>query len=102
MNKKKKKKGKKGKEDRKVHPMWLLIFLMLGLTLSIMLTTYEPTLILSIVGVIAMLSFTSTPSQDAKFGKTNLQSVLVWVCVVIITLMLTIVLLQELEVIDLA
>ena len=94
-----KNKKKSKKEQKKIHPMWFLLFMMLGLTISIMVTSYEPALILSLVGIMFMLIFTSTPSKNIKYQKTNLQSVFVWCLVITMVIMLIIILLTNLEVI---
>ena len=67
----------------KFHPMWLIIFTMLGLSLSEFTQNTLFLIIFIFIGIIMMLT-SKTPSQNIGFKKSPLKAILVWIIVLLI------------------
>jgi hypothetical protein len=72
----------------RIHPMWFILFTILGLVLYLY-TNNEYSLIISLgIGFLLMVVIETTPSELVGFKKTPIQTIIVWIVTLSIVIIL--------------
>jgi len=74
----------------RIHPMWFILFLILGIALYNLNGNEWSIYLFMGLGIVIMLIFKTTPSQSLGFDKKPIQALMVW-AVVLLTVLVMIV-----------
>lgn len=72
----------------KKHPMWIFVFLLLGIALSLLFVNIIPIICFIAIGIFFYFNMKITPSQAIRFNKTEKMSFLVWIIILLTSIIL--------------